>query len=370
MDIYLSAVFGIYFVFLIVLAFGWRRAVRMETSATSKNIFISVVIAVRNEANNIDDLIHGLITQEYPSSNFEIILVDDHSEDETLGKAKQWIDRFRNLKIISAPDEIYGKKLTLNHGINSASGEVIATTDADCVLSSDWLADVNKTFSNEECNMLIGAVAIKGDSTLFNQLQSIEFASVIGIGISLAALRKPIMCNGANLSFRREIFLSVKGYEGNEKITSGDDEFLMRKISKKFPGTIQGSNPIHNTVFTKPQPSLKDFTQQRLRWAGKWKANSSLFSKSLAVFVLLIQISWLLLIALIFLSPSVLLFVILFSKVIGELFFLAYFSKSLKTKFGLFPFLLLQFIYPIYVLSVGFFSQVMDSRWKGRPVYN
>ncbi|HCW07089.1 MAG TPA: hypothetical protein DGG95_06975 [Cytophagales bacterium] len=368
MDVYFGLVFGLYFIFLIALCIGWLSALQTKPSSSSNTILISVVVAVRNESKNIDRLLESLAAQNYPRSNFEIILVDDHSEDDSVSKMEKWLSRINNLKIVHIPGESHGKKAALSHAIHLASGEIIATTDADCILPSNWLTLINQDFAHEKTNMLIGAVAINDATSFFNSLQSVEFASVIGTGISLAALGKPTMCNGANLSFRRKTFFEVKGYLGNENIASGDDEFLMRKILEKYPNSIQVLNPSECVVVTAPQNSLNDFIQQRLRWAGKWKVNSSVFSKSLAVVIILVQLSWMLLIAASLFNSSSFLITILLSKVLGELVFLRFVSGTLKVKFNLISFLLLQFIYPSYVLGIGFLSQASGYRWKGRSV--
>jgi cellulose synthase/poly-beta-1,6-N-acetylglucosamine synthase-like glycosyltransferase len=259
-----------------------------------------------------------------------------------------------------------GKKAALTYGINLAKGEIVATTDADCVLPQDWLQLINVGFQNKNTNMLVGAVALKNESQIFNQLQSIEFASVIGTGMGLCALDKPTMCNGANLSFRKKIFEEVMGYEGNDHIASGDDEFLMHKVRDRYPSTIQVLNPKGSIVITNSQNSVTDFIQQRLRWASKWNVNSSLFARFLAVFMFAIQISWLGLITWLIISKSVMITTIVFLKLTFDFIFLSSICRSLKMRFNLLAFICLQFLYPVYVLYIGIFSQVTNHQWKGR----
>jgi cellulose synthase/poly-beta-1,6-N-acetylglucosamine synthase-like glycosyltransferase len=214
--------------------------------------------------------------------------------------------------------------------------------------------------------MLIGTVALCNEYNFFAQLQSIEFSSVIGTSIATCSLGKPTMCNGANLSFRKKIFDEVNGYAGNEHIVSGDDEFLMRKILAKYPKSISVLNPKENVVITQPQTSLKGFIQQRLRWASKWKINSSLTAKLFAVFIFTVQFSWLLFLTTMVFDFHSIGLSILFLKIIIDLLFLSTVCRSLKMKFHLIAFIALQFLYPVYVLYIGIFSQLRKYQWKGR----
>ena len=326
---------------------------------------------MRNEKENLDNLLQSLSQQTY--SNFEIILIDDHSQDGSVERANEWkSSATTELNVLSLNENQKGKKAALSLGINEAQGEVIATTDADCVVPMNWLQNINESFQNENIKMLIGAVAYegfqlsKGWKPFFLKLQSIEFSSVIGTGIATCSLGKPTMCNGANLSFRKKTFDEVNGYTGNEHIASGDDEFLMRKILAKYSKSISVLKQIENVVFTQPQTSLKDFIQQRLRWASKWKMNSSLTAKLFAVFIFIVQFSWLIfLITMIFDFHSLALS-ILFLKVTVDLLFLSTVCRSLKMRFHPMAFIALQFLYPVYVLYIGIFSQIKSYQWKER----
>ena len=366
MTIYFLVVLGFYFLFLLSLLVGLRISSSERHASSENNEFISVIVAMRNEKTNIGNLLRTLSQQSYPINNFEVIVVDDQSEDGSKQEAEAWLDRLPVLKILSLGEEKKGKKAALGLGIERARGEVIATTDADCLVPTEWLANINRSFHLEEINMCIGAVALQNEDKFFSKLQSVEFVSVMATGISLAKLTKPTMCNGANLSFRKKAFEEVGGYSGNEHIASGDDEFLMRKISAKY------SNSIHtmtdSVVVTKPQASLADFVHQRLRWASKWKHNSSAFARLLAIFVFIFQLSWLTLIPLTVLSPSSFFVILLASKVLLELIVLSYTSRSLGMKFSLPAFAVLQLLYPVYVLYIGLFSQIENHQWKGRTI--
>jgi cellulose synthase/poly-beta-1,6-N-acetylglucosamine synthase-like glycosyltransferase len=370
MVIYFAIVFGFYFLLLLALWVGWRKAVNGKTKSKSKSksIFISVVIAMRNEKQNLEKLLQSFSTQNYSQKDFEIIIVDDHSTDDSIKEVENWSAQLSSLTILSLNQNQTGKKAALTFGISQAKGEVIAMTDADCVLPKNWLGKIHEGFQDENTNMLVGAVALQDENQLFSQLQSLELASVIGTGMALAALGKPTMCNGANLSFRKKIFEQVNGYVGNEHIASGDDEFLMRKIQYNYPNSIHVLNPNESVVNTNPQASVRSFIQQRIRWASKWKINSSLFARLLAVFMVVVQISWLAIILMLILNKSMVIISIVGLKLTIDYIFLSNICHSLKIQFNFFVFGCLQFVYPIYVLFIGIFSQVMSHEWKGRAM--
>jgi biofilm PGA synthesis N-glycosyltransferase PgaC len=369
MTIYFLIVFGFYFLFLLLLLVGWRKAIRQTIQAAtdhSDHKFISVVVAMRNEEANIENLLLSLSVQNYSPDKFEIILVDDHSEDGSEAEARKWLDRISSLKIIALDETEKGKKTALFKGISVAKGELIATTDADCVVPPNWLKRINETFKSEKTSLCVGTVALQNKNTFFSKLQSIEFASVMGTGISMAALGNPIMCNGANLSFRKKTFDEVGGYSGNDHIASGDDEFLMQKIRAKSPNSIHVVTDC--VVVTKPQVSFERFIHQRLRWASKWKHNSSPLARLSATYIFVIQWSWLALIGLLVFYPSPIFVTLILSKVLLDLIVLSGTSRSLGMKFNLVAFAVLQFLYPFYVLHIGLFSQTRNHVWKGRRI--
>lgn len=363
MAFYFLILFGFYFALLLVLRIGWSKAiVSKKINSIEKNHFISVIIPVRNEEKNIDTLLECLRTQDYLRSNFEVIIVDDHSTDGALEKCK---GRLQNLTSFSLRADENGKKAALTYGIKHAKGEIIATTDADCLLPSDWLTTINSVFQGKKINVAAGMVAISDEDKLFSQWQAMEFASVIGTGVAALGLKKPMMCNGANLSFRKEIFYKVNGYEGNEHIASGDDEFLMMKIRNQFPNSIQIVNSI---VVTRPQASLKDFLYQRIRWASKWKGNPLFAAKFLAVFIFLIQVSWVVLLGTFYRYDSKTIFIVFLMKIVADILFLSPVFRFMKIKFRLLPFLGLQFLYPFYVIFVGLLAPWISYQWKDRKI--
>lgn len=359
--------FTSYAAVVLLLLKGWQKAKeRYPVSNRDARQILSVIIPVRNEEATIDRLLNDLIIQSYPKDKFEIIIVNDHSEDNTIQVVKKKIGSSANLKIVA--NEGQGKKLAITTGISLSKGEIIVTTDADCRVGMNWLETIDKSFFNEKVKMIFGAVKIQTDGSLFYKLQAIEFTSLIGSGAATMAMGIPTMCNGANLAFRKDVFFEVIGYEGNTQIASGDDEFLMRKISRKYPHGIHFNNSQENIVSTNPQPTLIEFIDQRLRWAGKWRYHDDGKSKLVALYVFLFHLSVLALPVLVILDylslSSALLF--LLGKAILEFMFLWHVTTWLKVKWNWPAFILLQLIHSFYVVTIGVVANFAKPLWKGR----
>src|SRR5690349_19209623 len=259
----LTGIFVVYFLFLIMMLAGWKRAMNVpEAEFPPKDLMISVVVPVRNEELTISNLLSHLSLQEY--RNFEIIIVNDDSEDETLWMVNQ--AQLRNLTVIHNPGK--GKKAAITAGVRAARGSIVVTTDADCTVSTQWLTNMRVPFRDQEVMMAFGGVRMEGSGSFFDSLQAMEFAGLIGVGASTAALGAPTMCNGANLAFRKKVFGEVKGFEDNLSIPSGDDEFLMRKIHSLYPDGIRFVHAADAVVTTRTQPDREALLNQRVRWAS------------------------------------------------------------------------------------------------------
>ena len=325
-----------------------------------KEPMISVVIAARNEETTIGKLLTTLATQDY--RNFEIIVVNDDSDDETLWAVAQ--HQLKSIRVIHNRGR--GKKAAITAGVQAGKGSIVVTTDADCVVSSQWLRAMREPFRDPQVMMAFGGVRIEGNNSFFHMLQAMEFSSLIGTGAASAALGVPTMCNGANLSFRRKVFSEVNGYDDNVNVPSGDDEFLMRKVQKRYKGGVAFVASPAAVVTTFPQANTKAFLNQRIRWASKWKYNSSRASQALAVSVMVFQAAFIANGLLLF-TPQILPALFLISiKMILEAAFLLQVCRFLKTRWNWLAFFALQVIYPPYVIGIGIASFFRPFEWKRR----
>jgi len=348
---------SIYSALILVLAFGFARLEEPIEKRSGELLFISVIIPVRNEASTIPILLRDLSQITYPSHKWELIVVDDHSSDNL---------RLPDVRVIPSP--FPGKKSAITAGVAAASGEIIITTDADCRVQPGWLHEINSAFQKTQTKMVVGAVRIEEDGSFFSRLQSIEFVSVVATGAATLGLGIPTMCNGANLAYRKDAFMQVDGYQGNENISSGDDEFLMNKFNHKWKNSISFLYSKSSVVTTTPSPNLAAFIQQRLRWAGKWKHNISFTTRVFAMVVWLFHLTFLIMpFAAVAGFLSWKLFIILAgTKIFVESLFLIPAANVLNVKWRWISFFVLQLVYSVYVLVTGLTSQLITSKWKGR----
>ena len=357
---YLVAVFG--------LITGWMKAMAQPVAGVVKEKFISIIIPFRNEEGRIGQLIDDIQEQEYPRDKFEVILINDYSEDASVSVINEALRGPISAKLLNNASE--GKKAALTKGIRHAIGTIIVTTDADCRVKPGWIRSINNSFSEESIKMTFGPVRIESDETLLSSMQSLEFSSLIGSGAATAGFGFPTLCNGANLAFTKDVFTEVGGYDGNEHVASGDDEFLMRKVEAKYSNAIRFNNNQNSIVTTYPQKTLNSFLNQRIRWAGKWRHHDGTNSKLLAVYVFLFHLSVMIAPFFVLMEDvsGYVLLGLLVSKAFVEFFFLRQVCSWLGVPWNTFSFLVLQAVYPLYAVGVAVAALFKKTLWKGRAL--
>lgn len=343
--------------------------------------FITVIIAARNEEKNIGNCIESIIKQTYPANLFEVIIVDDHSIDSTAAIANSFNQN--NIRVINLNDFAGNenlnsyKKKAIETAIGFAKGNLIVTTDADCIVQPQWLHAIASYYEKTAAVFIAAPVVyndpLPGDSFLKKFLkifQSLDFMTLQGI--TGASVYKKIhnMCNGANLAYQKKIFYEVNGFEGIDAIASGDDMLLMHKIQKLYPdkmGYLKSPNAI---VQTQPAETIKEFMNQRIRWASK--ADKYTDPKITTVLLLVYVFNaWIFFIAICsFFSPQAFyLFLLLFiSKTAVEFFFLFPVAGFFKKKKLLWWFIPAQPFHILYTLVAGWLGKFGSYKWKGRKV--
>ncbi len=240
-------------------------------------------------------------------------------------------------------------------------------TDADCGVKPTWLAIMADFYMQNDVVCVSAPVYFADVSNIFEKMQVVEFASLVGSGAACLGLNMPNMCNGANFSYKKSAFVEVSGYAGVEHLISGDDEFLMHKIAKKFPKKVAFLRDKRVIVATQAQKTLSSFINQRKRWASKWQYYEGLAPKILAFFVFLVNLMMLFsgIMAfwdILFIIPILLKFVLEFVFLSQILYF---FGEKNKIFFIPLTFL----VYPFYVIFIGITSQKKNLKafsWKNR----
>ncbi|MFZ1528926.1 MAG: glycosyltransferase [Ferruginibacter sp.] len=262
---------AIYALLLLYYQQAWIKAPVFEPPPLSYFPFLTVIIPARNEAVNLPALLSSLMQQTYPKEFFEIIVVDDHSEDDTAAIAGS----FTGVKVIplkqavgSLPINSYKKK-ALATGIRKSNGELIITTDADCVAKPNWLQTIAAFYKSTGADFIVMPVSIQYSNRFIEIFQALDFMTLQGITGASVYKKFHSMCNGANLAYSKTAFNAVNGFEGIDSIASGDDMLLMHKIFKRNPKTVHYLKSQDVIMQTAPVKTTRQFLNQRIRWASK-----------------------------------------------------------------------------------------------------
>ncbi len=363
---------------LYVLALVWmRRLWFREANGGSVAILpealptVSVVIVARNESANLPALFEDLAQQQYPVEQLEVWLIDDYSEDHTAALVCQYQELMPytlHYRLLQGEATLSPKKRGIAQAVSQAAGEWIACTDGDCRVPPAWLSTMLSIGQSRQAHFVSGGVAFILERPLFRRLQALEFATLVGVGAIGVMGGFPQMCNGANLSFRRQSFESVDGYTGWQHIASGDDEFLMHKMAKAYPKGICFAQHPAAVVQTYAQATWHSFFQQRKRWASKWPHYQNPVPKILAFFIFIGHAMAVLALILSVMQqyPWKLLIGIWGLKCLAEFWWLMPILRFLRLQplAGYIP--LLQIIYPFYVSLFGFVAGKGKYQWKGR----
>ena len=215
----------IYFIFIVGLIVSFKRLKEYPNLNEDELGGVTIVIAFRNEEENLLQLLDSITNQKYPKNLIELILINDHSTDDGLMVVKKKLDSSNlNFQLINLEDSI-GKKAAIESGVIKANNDFILTTDADCKMSKNWVVSMYTSYMKQSAVLLLGPVELESDASLISQMQKFEFSSIIALTAGLVAVKRPIMSNGANLAFSKKVFLAVQPYKENKEQLSGDDVF-------------------------------------------------------------------------------------------------------------------------------------------------
>ncbi len=359
-----------YSILLLLYRKWWYR---LQWKAPSKDytpsVQFSIIIPARNEAGNIKACLQSISQLNYPTHLFEVIVMDDFSEDDTVAVAQH----FSNVKVISLKDTVTEKinsykKKAIETGIEQATGAFIVTTDADCIVPANWLRNFAWLIEQQQSIFIAAPVAMKEETSFIKLFQSLDFLSLQGITAASVGAGFHSMCNGANLCYSKEAFTAVDGFTNIDHIASGDDMLLMHKLYKQFPEKVHYCKAADSIVLTNPVETVGEFFRQRIRWASKADKYDDkrifwvlLLVCLLNVFLLIVFIGAL------FHSALWMLFAVcLLVKTIVELIFMMPVALFFKKEKLLIWFPLMQPFHIIYTVVAGWLGKFGRYEWKGR----
>lgn len=358
---------GMFVLFLYWLLYHWVDSPSVREASHTGTF--TVLLPVRNEKANIQALLSDLLVQQFPPGQWEVIVIDDSSEDNTLARVREMEAAFAGrLRVLLLADTgLTGKKAAITLGVAQAKFDRIVTVDGDCRVGQGWLASYAAAYSLSGAKMITGPVCMTG-TRFFHQIQAYEFAALVGFGAASLHAKRPATCNGANLSYEREAFQAVNGYEGNRNVPSGDDEFLLQKIAKTYPGDIFFNKTKEAVVRTPAKDTLAELVNQRVRWSGKWKHHRQWTIPVAAVLFFLhyAAMIWAGVQAATDLKDLVWFAGILSIRWFTTLIFVSMVSRLLGQKRLFWASVAGEIIYPFFVIFLGFASIFGKYSWKGR----
>ena len=336
----------------------------------------SVIIPARNEASNIEACIAGIRAQNYPSHLFEIIVVDDFSEDETAQKVLKIAQQHSNVHLLRLQDFtkdenlVAYKKRAIEIAITQATGDWMVTTDADCSFTNNWLASYDAYIQEHDSVMVAAPVAYTNTGGFLSIFQVLDFISLQGITAAAVASGSHTLCNGANLCYSKEAFERVGKFSGIDHLPSGDDMLLMHKMKKSYPGKIGYLYAQNAVVTTAPSDTMGLFIQQRIRWASKASGYQDKIIFWILLLVYLVNFSLLVYLPINALQKGNInnWLILMGCKTLIEIPFMYASAKFFKQQKLLWWFALMQPFHIVYTVVAGWFGTFGSYKWKGRTV--
>ncbi|MET0392945.1 MAG: glycosyltransferase [Chitinophagaceae bacterium] len=347
---------------------SWNNLPLHVAPAYTPATTVSVIIPARNEAENIGRLLTVLQQQTYPRELFGVIVIDDHSTDDTAAIVQQ----FAGVTLLQLTDDGINsyKKKAIETGIAAARGELIITTDADCWCGPNWLSTMVQFYEQEKPVFIAAPVSIDCSSRLVEVFQAYDFAVLQGITGASVHRQAHAMCNGANMAYRRDVFYEVEGFRHIDTIASGDDMLLMYKIWTRYPGRVRYLKSEDATMHTRPVTTWKGFINQRIRWASKATHYDDKRILPVLLLVYLFNLSFLVLLILGCRHPVYWLYLagLWIVKTIVEFPFVSAVTRFFGKQYLMRYFFFFQPLHILYTILAGLFGQFGKYEWKGRKV--
>lgn len=302
--------------FVVQLGYHWivfaRLAFFKSQQKTNHKVPVSVVLVARNEYHNLIHTLEPILNQDYPE--FEVIVVNDNSDDETHFYLRELAKKYPHLKPILINQSLNffsGKKFPLSIGIKSAHHDLLLLTDADCLIpSSNWINSMQEAFQ-EQTQIVLGYAPYKSEKGFLNKLIRFDAFMAALHYLSFALLRVPYMGVGRNLAYSKSLFYQKKGFINHYQINSGDDDLFINQAATKTNTRIC-INP-ESFTYSIPEKQFGAWVKQKKRHlstSGLYKVKHRLllmfYPISLFVFytvsIVLFSInSWLIVVSIIFL---------------------------------------------------------------------
>jgi cellulose synthase/poly-beta-1,6-N-acetylglucosamine synthase-like glycosyltransferase len=372
----ISIIIAVTLVYLLLIGsfcLGFDRVKTSELSDMKPKTRFSVIVPFRNEAKELPALLESISRLNYPKERFELIFVDDDSDDDSRNIVETFLASKRvgganitvihNVRSTNSP-----KKDAITLAISKANYDWIVTTDADCVLPKYWLDSFDELIQKQHPDLVVAPITYHYVTGFLQNFQLLDVLSLQGATIGGFGIKKPFLCNGANLAYTKQLFNAVNGFQGNAEVASGDDVFLLEKATRNNASNVHYLKCKHAVVATKALTSTADLLEQRVRWAAKSSAYKNLFGKFAGLIILAqngLLIASLFLVGIGILKPKELLYIFIIKFSID---FLLIYKSALffDQKSHLKHYLLASLCYPFFSVYVAFIAVFKGYQWKGR----
>nr|WP_123774139.1 glycosyltransferase [[Flexibacter] sp. ATCC 35103] len=367
MAIILSVILVIYFSSIGLLIYGFTKVKKYHNKNLKPQTSFTIIVPFRNEKENLPNLLQSFSNLNYPNDLFEVILVDDNSREKfQILNSKFQISIIDNIRASNSP-----KKDAIATAMQHVKTNWVITTDADCLVPENWLLTFDNYIQQNNVSMLAGAVTYKCENSFLDHFQQLDLTSLQGATIGSFGIKKAFMCNGANFAYTKSLFEKLNGFEGNNKIASGDDVFLLQKAANLFPTEVHYLKAKEAIVITKPTENWKALFYQRVRWAAKTSSYQSKFGKVLGLIVFAGNVNFIIgFFFFIFgIWPYQFFVLLAFFKFIID-FVLLYITNQFLAKNGIKSLVLSSLLYPFFSTTVALYSLFGTYEWKGRRFRN
>ncbi|KAF2334472.1 glycosyltransferase family 2 protein [Flavobacterium daemonense] len=359
----LFSILAIYMFSISLLIYGFFKVKNYQKKDLKPQTSFTIIVPFRNEEENLPILLESFSKLNYPQDLFEVILVDDNSNEKfQLSIVNYQLSIIDNIRVSNSP-----KKDAITTAMQHVKTDWVITTDADCLVPENWLLTFDNYIQESKVSMLAGAVAYECRNSFLDHFQQLDLTSLQGATIGSFGINKGFMCNGANFAYKKSLFENLNGFDGNDKIASGDDVFLLQKAIEKFPNEVQYLKAKEATVVTKPTENWKALFYQRVRWAAKTSSYKSRFGKLLGILVFFENLSFVIgfffLLFGIWSYPIFVLFA--FFKFLIDFALLSITNKFLANT-RIKSLLLSSLLYPFFSSAVALYSLFGSYEWKDR----
>lgn len=369
LTLFYSILFIFYTFFIGLLIYGFSKIKTFQNTDAKPKTGFSIIIAFRNEASHLPDLLHSIANLNYPKELFEILLVDDDSTDNSAAAIIHWqnenaafdLTLLKNRRVSNSP-----KKDAITTAISTIKHPWIITTDADCEVKENWLSTFDNYIQSHAVEMIAGPINFPSKGSLLSHFQQMDLLSLQGATIGSFGLNRAFMCNGANFAYTQNVFEKLDGFNGNNHISSGDDVFLLQKAVAEFPEKVGYLKSKEAIITTKTEESWFALFRQRVRWASKATAYQSVFSKGLAVVVFMANLSMVCGIVFVLSGWMEWKFLLLLLAIKFTFDFILMHQTNKLVGMYLHSFLLSSLMYPFFSTAVALYSLVGNFEWKGR----